>query len=71
MSIYIVLCLVIGVGTGVMAARKGELGWFLGGATALALLLGVPAISAPFIEVCQGFASVVATAIGDHTPLSG
>lgn len=71
MSIYIVLCLIVGIGTGVLAARKGELGWFLGGATALALLLGVPEVSAPFVEIAQGFANVVATAVGDHTPLSG
>lgn len=42
MSIYIVLCLIVGIGTGVLAARSGQLGWFIGGATALALLLGVP-----------------------------
>jgi len=71
MSIYIVLCLVIGVGTGVMAAKKGELGWFLGGAVALALLLGVPHVSGPFIDVTQGFASVVADTIASHTPLAG
>ncbi|MPY82596.1 MAG: hypothetical protein GEV00_04600 [Actinophytocola sp.] len=71
MSIYIVLCLIVGIGTGVLAARSGQLGWFIGGATALALLLGVPAISAPFIDVAQGFASVVADAVGEHSPLSG
>jgi len=33
-SIYIVLCLIVGIGTGVLAARSGQLGWFIGGATA-------------------------------------
>jgi len=70
-SIYIVLCLIVGIGTGVLAARSGQLGWFIGGATALALLLGVPEVSAPFIDVAQGFASVVATAVGEHSPLTG
>ena len=71
MSIYIVLCLIVGIGTGVLAARSGQLGWFIGGATALALLLGVPEVSAPFIDVAQGFASVVAAAVGEHSPLTG
>ena len=71
MSIYITLCLAIAVATGFAAAKKGELGWFLGGAVALALLLGVPAISSPFIDVAQGFASVVANAVSVHTPLAG
>lgn len=70
MSIYIVICLIAGLGAGVAAARSGELGWFLGGAVALALLLGVPEISAPFIDITQGFASVVARAVGDHTPIT-
>jgi len=71
MSLYIALCLIVGIGSGVLAARSGQLGWFLGGATALALLLGVPEISTPFVQVAQGIADVVARAVGEHTPLSG
>lgn len=71
MSIYIVICLIVGIGGAVLAAKSKQLGWFIGGAVSLALLLGVPAISAPFIDVTQGFASVVARAVGEHTPIRG
>ncbi len=71
MSLYILLCLIVGIGAGLAALRSGQLGWFITGAVALALLLGVPAISAPFIDVAQGFASVVARAVSDHTPITG
>ena len=70
MSLYIVLCLIVGIGAGIAALRSGQLGWFITGAVALALLLGIPEISIPFIDITQGFASVVARAVGEHTPLS-
>lgn len=71
MSIYLVICLIVGLGGALIAAKSKQLGWFVSGAVALALLLGVPEISAPFIEIVQGFASVVARAVGDHNPIGG
>lgn len=71
MSIYIVICLIAGIGAGVFAAKSKQLGWFIAGCVSLALLLGIPQIFAPFIDITQGFASVVARAVGDHTPISG
>lgn len=71
MSIYLVICLIVGLGGAMVAAKSKQLGWFVCGAVSLALLLGIPAVSAPFIDVAQGFASVVARAVGDHTPIGG
>jgi len=71
MSIYLVICLIVGLGAVLFASKSGQLGWFIAGAVSLALLLGVPAVSAPFIDIAQGFASVVARAVGDHTPIGG
>lgn len=71
MSVYVVICLIVGVGGALFAAKSKQLGWFIAGAVALSLLLGVPAISAPFIDVAQGFASVVARTVGTHTPIGG
>lgn len=71
MSLYILLCLIVGIGAGLAALRSGQIGWFITGAVALALLLGIPEISTPFIDITQGFASVVARAVSDHTPITG
>lgn len=71
MSIYLVICLIVGIGGALFAAKSGQLGWFVAGAVALSLLLGVPEVSAPFIDIAQGFASVVARAVGNHTPIGG
>lgn len=71
MSIYLVICLIVALGGALIAAKSKQLGWFIAGATALALLLGIPEISAPFIEIAQGFAGVIARAVGDHNPIGG
>lgn len=68
MSLYLVICLLFGLGAVAVAVKKGQLAWFISGAVALSLLLGIPTISGPFLQLTQGVASVVAGVVGDNVP---